>query len=366
MGHDKITRFYLILILIAGAGLRTHVTVLPPLYETAGRDGWISVLFSVGVHAFWLLLIWRVMHTMNGKSLNDWLEERVGKTVSILFGISITVVLVFLSAVTLIEVGQWTRITYLPLTPAWVIVGSIALLCLLTSLSSLRTIALITGVLLPVIIFLGLFVALANIPNKDYSLMRPVLEFGFPRVIQGMVFPSSGFGELVVVLFVQHQIKNRLKYWHLLLLTMFLGFLTIGPYIAGIAEFGTDEAARLRFPAYEQWALITLGRFIENVDFLAIYQWVSGTFIRVSFLMYLVTQVLPVKRLKLKVMTLTVLYGLIIVLSELPESDMQYLLIVKSIFFPGSLIYFVLLTVLLFVISFLPEQKKGGAAHESA
>ncbi|SES23990.1 GerAB/ArcD/ProY family transporter [Salipaludibacillus aurantiacus] len=366
MDRDKITRLYLIIILITGIGLRSHVTVLPQLYETAGRDGWLSVLFAFLLHTVWLVLIWYVLKKMDGTSLNVWLEERAGKAVSVIIRFSAAAVLVLLSATTLIEVGQWTRITYLPLTPELVIIGALALLCLFTSLSSLRTIAILAGVLLPFIVLLGLFVAAANIPNKDYSLILPVLEHGYPRVFLGMIYPASAFSELVVILFINHRIKNPLKYWQLVLLTLVLAMLTIGPYTAGIAEFGTDEAARLRFPAYEQWALITLGRFIESVDFLAIYQWISGTFIRVSFLMYLITQMIPIKNQKAKIVMMTSLYIIILILSELPENDMQYLDFMRGLFFPGVVIYFALITIVLVIISFIPKQQKGGKAHETA
>ncbi|XRD23741.1 hypothetical protein AABM34_14730 [Lysinibacillus fusiformis] len=54
----------------------------------------------------------------------------------------------------------------------------------------------------------------------------------------------------------------------------------------------TSEASKQRYPAYEEWGLVTIGRYIEHLDFFSIYQWLTGTFIRVSFLLYIVADLL--------------------------------------------------------------------------
>ena len=69
-------------------------------------------------------------------------------------------------------------------------------------------------------------------------------------------------------------------------------FLTLGPFIGAITEFGHEEAAKQRYPAYEEWGLVTIGRYFEHVDFLSIYQWLSGTFIRIGFLLFIVIDLL--------------------------------------------------------------------------
>ena len=43
--------------------------------------------------------------------------------------------------------------------------------------------------------------------------------------------------------------------------------LTLGPLIGAITEFGPNEATKQRYPAYEEWGLVTIGRYIEHLDF---------------------------------------------------------------------------------------------------
>lgn len=366
MGEDKVSRLYLLLIFYTTIGLKNHLVIIPPLSVTAGRDGWISVIFSFALHAIWLLLIYYLLNKMNGVPIYQWITRRVGKVIAIITCLSICSVLLLLATHSTTELAKWTSITYLPLTPDLIIMGSIAILCLLTSLTNLRTIAILNGVLLPVIVLLGLFVMLANMPNKDASLLLPILEKGYSPVFSGMVYPSAGLGEMVIIVCIQHRIKNQIKYWHLLLFTFLVSVLIIGPLSAGFMEFGVEEMQRLRFPTYEQWAIVSMGRFVEQIDFLSIFQWLSGTFIRVSFLIYLITQIIPIYNRKWKTMIVIGLYLTMLWITQIPKSDMEYLSFINQFFLPGTLIYFIVLTVILLVISFIPGSKKEVKRHETA
>ncbi|WP_280770999.1 GerAB/ArcD/ProY family transporter [Salipaludibacillus daqingensis] len=366
MGEDKISRLYLLFIFYTTIGLKNHLIIIPPLSETAGRDAWITVIFSIALHILWLFLIYYIYKKMNGIPIYQWIMNRVGKVTAMLICLSIGIVLLLLATHSITELGKWTSITYLPFTPDLLIMVIFAILCLLTTLTNLRTIAILNGVLLPVIVLLGFFVMFANMPNKDASLLLPILEKGYMPVFSGIVYSSAGLGEMVMILFIQHRLKNQVKYWQLLLFTLFVSILIIGPLTAGYMEFGVEELKRLRFPTYEQWALISMGRFIEHVDFLSIFQWLAGSFIRISFLIYLITQVIPISNRKWKNMFVIGLYSIVLSITQLPKSDMEYLAFVNQIFLPGTLIYFISLTVTLVVISFIPESQKEVKRHETA
>ena len=82
-----------------------------------------------------------------------------------------------------------------------------------------------------------------------------------------MIFPASGFIELLMLLFLQHQFKERIRWYHFAIMLAILVGLTLGPLIGAITEFGPNEAAKQRYPAYEEWGLVTIGRYIEHLDF---------------------------------------------------------------------------------------------------
>ncbi|MDV2887964.1 spore gernimation protein, partial [Alkalihalophilus pseudofirmus] len=86
----------------------------------------------------------------------------------------------------------------------------------------------------------------------------------------------------------------------------------------------------LRYPAYEEWRLVQVGKYIRHVDFLSIYQWLSGAFVRVSISLLLLIDLLPASHnKKFRHVWLTILGIFIVVLVELPISDMQYVSFLK-------------------------------------
>ncbi|WP_216827689.1 GerAB/ArcD/ProY family transporter [Alkalihalobacterium elongatum] len=362
---DAVSFFALILIIITSVGLMNHVIIIPALLESAGRDAWVSVICACLVALIWVPLIYFITKKTKQENLYLWLSRSVGKGVAAVIVGAISVYLLVLATVTIIDLSEWTVITYLPRTPSIVIVIVFSVLCFLAAITNLRTIATINGILLPVVIVFGLFVMLANEPNKDYSLLQPVLERGFdPSIYYGMIYSGAGLVEIIVILFIQHKVKPSIKLVPILLTTAFLATLTLGPLIGAIVEFGPAEAARQRFPAYEEWALVTIGRFIEHVDFLSIYQWLTGAFIRITFLLFLVPEIFNVHQPKKRAQLLAVFFSLMIAMTLIPRKDFQFLFFISTYLLPFSLIFVIALSILLLTVTFLSKKKGNDATHE--
>ncbi|MDM5454801.1 GerAB/ArcD/ProY family transporter [Peribacillus simplex] len=212
-------------------------------------------------------------------------------------------------------------------------------------------------VLFAVILF-GFFVAIANIQFKNYSLLQPILEHGWSPVFSGMIYPLSGLIELIVILFIQQKGHGKIKYKVFALNTIILTWLILGPLIRSITEFGLLEASRQKYPAFEQWGLVTLGRFIEHLDFLSIYQWLTGAFIRVSFLLFLSLEVLSIKKPLNKTILLIAYSVMLIVSNSFSFSDVILYYIIKTIVLPVTFWFFLAFSILLSI--FVLIVKKGG------
>ncbi|HER2209582.1 TPA: GerAB/ArcD/ProY family transporter, partial [Streptococcus pyogenes] len=81
---------------------------------------------------------------------------------------------------------------YLTETP--VLVTSIALmsLCAYAAYKGIRSLAFTAGLILPLVVLLGFYVAIVNTQYKDYSRLLPVLEHGWHPVLHGTVYSLSG------------------------------------------------------------------------------------------------------------------------------------------------------------------------------
>nr|WP_295970706.1 endospore germination permease [uncultured Bacillus sp.] len=356
--YDAVSIVQISLLLMTAVGLKNHVTVIPHLLAVAKRDAWLSVLFALVSIITWSLLAIYIHKVTQPNNLFDWLENQYGKIVKWILSIPVSLVLVLLTAETIKEMSAWTKVTYLPITPPVVTVILFVMLCVFLVLTSLQTITSVNTFVLSLIIVFGFFVAFATIQFKDYSLLRPFLEHGLNPVYKGMIYPLSGHIEVIFLLFLQHKIHNKLTFKTFALNLLLLSWLTIGPLIGAIIEFGPQEAIRTRFPAYEEWRLISIGRFIEHVDFLSIYQWITGAFIRVTFLLYLSIEVLALKKHKGKVLVLFCYSLLIITFNLIPISDVSVHNMIKNYTMPINFWFFLGFSILLTLLVFIKNRGK--------
>ncbi len=348
-------------IVMLGIGLMNHVMVLPMLLLVAKRSAWISVLLSVVPYLIWIAALHFIMKRTKQQALIPWLRNRYGRLTSLFLRMVFLIYLLFISGTTLKDTVTWTHGTYLPRTPELVLSLSLVLLCFSASWFGIRAIAIVAGILLPFVVLFGEFVMTANLPRKDYKLLTPMLEDGIMPVLGGVLYVGGGLAELVIFLLLQHQIKKEVRFWSLALLGIFLIGLILGPVTGAIGEFGPVIAASLRYPAFEEWRLVKIGRYIQHVDFLSIYQWLSGAFVRISVALYLMTEMITDGKRsndKPSVIALTCICSALIVLTLMPFSDMQFLGFMRRVYLPMSLYLATGVLTVLMVLVLIPKRSK--------
>lgn len=347
-------------IIVLAIGLMNHVIVLPPLLQAARRDAWISVLAMILPYAVWVAALYFIIRKTGRQPILPWLQQRFGTAVSFVFRSFFVVYLFFVILLTLKDTTMWTHGSYLPRTPLLALSISLVAVCCLAVYCGIRAIAFTAGLLLPFVIIFGDFVMTANLPAKNYSLLKPILENGVAPIAYGMIHIGGGLAELVIFLLFQHQMKTKIRFVPFQLLGLFLVLLCLGPVMGAIAEFGPYEAASLRYPAYEEWRLVRIGRYIRHMDFLSIYQWLSGATIRISISLLLLVELLSGKlqNNRVRLMWSLGLGAIAVVLVELPVSDMQYLYFLTNFYLPGSLIAASVVLLILFLLAWISSRTK--------
>lgn len=347
-------------IIILAVGLMNHVMVLPPLLRVAQRDAWISVLVTIIPYMIWIAALYFVMRRTGQQQLMDWLRDRFGRVASGAFRLFFFIYLLFISALTLWETVTWAHGSYLPRTPEIALSLSLVLLCYFAARSGIGAIAIVSGILLPFVVIFGDFVMSSNLPRKDYALLTPMLERGWEPAMQGAMYIGGGLVELLVLLLFQHRVKKKMKLWMLCLLGLFLIGLVLGPVTGAIAEFGPIEAASLRYPAYEEWRLVKLGRYIQHLDFLSIYQWLSGAFVRIAMALYILQELAANghKGVKSEIW-LAALSIAVVAAAALPISDIQYLTFLMHVYLPVSLAASTGALAVLFVLAMFPKRRRA-------
>ncbi|MCQ6557789.1 GerAB/ArcD/ProY family transporter [Paenibacillus mendelii] len=354
----KISFFQACLILMLAIGLTNHVIINPMLLDASGRDAWIAVLLAGACYLPWCALLVLFMRNSGGQKLQPWLASRTASWISWILVFPLCVQVYLIGCTTIINTETWTLTYYLPDTPKFVLVITLSLVCFYYARSGIRMIAYSSGILLPIVIVLGYFVSFSNSPNKDYTLMKPILEHGWQPALNGMLYAGGGFIELVLLLTIQHRLKSRPKVWQLVLLAAILVYITVGPVIGAITEFGHKEAAKQFESPYEQWRLVKLGNDLEHVDFLSVFQWMSGAVIRVSFAQYILAELLPFRSAKARdwfILFITVSY---ITIAMYPIEQHDFYRWMTLYYFPVSLLVAFFVSAVYIAISLI-RKKKG-------
>ncbi|WP_106767667.1 GerAB/ArcD/ProY family transporter [Paenibacillus faecalis] len=319
----QISTLNIYFIMLLALGITNHVIMIPALLQSAGRDAWFGVLVTIVIQIAWVYIIYFIMKRTNQEPIFTWFKQRFGSTLTWIFTI-ITVVYFFIMAMIILrETTTWLNVSYLPQTPKIAISISIILLCVYIANNGIRSIAIISGVLLPFVWILGHFVAIANMQYKDYSLLTPLFVEGYRPTLNSVIVASGGFMELIVLIFIQQYVSRKLNYLSVVMLSVLLGGLTIGPLMGAISSFGATMATQLRYPAFEQWMLVTITKYVTHVDFLALYQWMSGSLIRISLFLLIISNGIPIKKPKWRLLFLFILGALLTGISLIPRIDKE-------------------------------------------
>lgn len=360
MDSDKITTLSAAMMILTSGGILNHVIIIPMLLQAAGRDAWLSVILTgLIIVAVWIPLMLLIMKRSRQQQLHAWLQQRLGKAASWLIAGLAAIHFFIICWLTMRDVTYWAKVSYLPNSPKAVITVTFILVILALAGAGLRSIAVANGILLPVIIVLGLFVMTANFPHKDYRLMFPLFEHGQLPLLRGMIYAGAGLAEVLYFVFIQHRLKSNLRFLPLAAVGLLLVELTLGPLLGTIAIFGPEESARMRFPSYEQWRLVTFGHFFEHIDFLSIYQWLSGACIRISLALYIVLDMLNLTAPKRRNTVLILLAAALAVASQYPVSDSDFSTVLSVYVLPGSLIFLTVFAAVLAAVA-LTERNKAG------
>ncbi|PLT45289.1 endospore germination permease [Paenibacillus sp. FSL W8-1187] len=362
---NQIGRLPAVFILVLSVGLVNHVLILPIILRVAGRDSWISPLLACVLGVLWICL--PVYGTMKRLREPFWsaAERTLGKAGSWALKLPVLVVLLATAFNSLIDTISWSKSTYLPATPNFMFAICLLGVSLYAVSKGLRTIAFASCVLLPFVVLFGDFVMGANMPHKDYQFLKPFLVQGFTPVWHGALLAGCSLVEIYILVLYQHHIRQKFALWQLLLLMVALVLLTMGPLLGAITQFGPTEAAKMRYPAFSQWRLVQIGKYIEHLDFFAVYQWLSGSLIRIAISLYLVQELLGIRRPKAKAAYGWLLFAALTPLAQLVTDHMIPYRELMVYYFPASGLLLLLVSLGSWLVAALARSSRSKPAGGS-
>lgn len=341
MNQAKINVVQTMFLFQLAVGITNHVIIVPLILQVSHRDSWIAALFAIPPVVAWTFAVYYVMKLTKQQSLYRWFKAHYNSAIAWLVILPLIALCATTLFVTIHDTTAWTKSTYLQYTPYPVTVSIYVVSGLFAGLLGLRTLAIASGILLPAVIAFGLFVMSVNFQFKDYAYLFPSFTEGIVPILKGTGYTLSGLVEFVLLLGLQQHLGKKFRLSALLFLTLAVTGLVFGPLMAAITIFGPHEAADQRYPAFEQWRMVLIGKFISHLDFLSIYQWISGSLVRVSLSFYLLFDLLQIRKNAVRTGAMLLFAAALIVGVSRPElSDPIFFRFLQRAYFPTVMAVF--------------------------
>ncbi|MFF3025495.1 endospore germination permease [Gottfriedia sp. NPDC057948] len=361
MNNDKISISAALILVFLSSVFFHHFMLMTAILDIAGRDAWISVVIALPALLVWLCILYYIMIKTEQKSITYLIKQRYGNLAYYIIVIPILAFLLINSYTTLKSTSDWITIMYLPKTPIIVIELCLLLICTYCAYAGITSIAFISVFLLPFIIFFEFFLDGANIQFMHINWVKPMLQNGWNPIFKGSFSIAGGYIEILYLLLIQQHIKKRVKFKHLTILGIWILLSSLFPLFYSITLFGPQLSEKMRYPVFDQWRLLGIGQFIQHVDFISIYQFMSSSFIRISLCMYLCVDILNIRSKQTLKKLLWSLSFVLLVVVCIPVTDLSYITIVKNnyslIFVP--VIFCITILLVLFVLKFKVKLKGG-------
>ncbi|MDQ0201054.1 endospore germination permease [Neobacillus ginsengisoli] len=352
-----ISVFYIILL---STGLFAHVEIIPILLSTAKRDAWISILLTVFILPLWIYVLYKIVAILNKHSIIQLIKDHGSLLCYYSLLLPLAFYMLFDAFATAKEIIYWSQLSYMQGFNSFTLALVLLIFCLFCTESGLFSIGLLSSILCPFVLLLGFFIAFANVKKKHFELLFPVFIDGYLPIIKGLLYTSLPILELFIIIFLTPVLKKTVSRKQLFIVGLVILGLMIGPTIGAIVEFGPDQASKYRYPAFEQWRLISIGRYFSHTDFFAIYQWISGGVIRISLFVFISCKILTKGITNIKVVR--IIYTILFIACIYPFDQSALATLIYGYFRPSS---FFLLTFQIVILAFFivkNKQKWSGEA----
>ncbi|WP_028551418.1 GerAB/ArcD/ProY family transporter [Paenibacillus sp. UNC451MF] len=259
--------------------------------RTSGYLTWLSMLLGACLSVLITYISYCLAKRRPDQYFAIYGKEILSRWVHIPLTIIIVICLLFITSFILHDLEDFIIQVYLPATPSWAIAALFGICFVAAVRCGIETIFRCAQGIFFISIF-GVLVTpffVKKEMNVDMAIAF-INRFDLPEVWNGMWANACLFGETAFILFLFPKICNTEKTMRTIAGATFTAvFIILTNILPAILIFGPELMGNLTYPELELIRYIHGSSFFENLDPLLIALWITGLFIKISFLLYLIT-----------------------------------------------------------------------------
>ncbi|MEH7123174.1 endospore germination permease [Bacillus sp. JJ1532] len=256
-----------------------------PTIIDAKQDAWISAIISIILGIVIVLIATRVALFYPKQTLIEFCKQILGKWIGTTIVLCYFIQWYSVIGNILGEFAQFTITILLPSTPSWsLIVTMLIVIIYVTNIGGIEGIARCSEVFGPLVLLMVTGLVFFTIPNFDIQKILPIYsDTGFIQIIKGSLSPLSFLGESVIMMmlvaFMDEPKKGPSRaVWGIIISGFFVSTATISVLMV----FGPHISQKLLFPAIDMVRFISIMKFIQNLEIVAVLIWILSVFIKLS------------------------------------------------------------------------------------
>jgi spore germination protein KB len=254
----------------------------------AKQDGWMSFLLSIIVDVLLITLWVGLFKKYPDGTIIQNSERILGKWLGKIIGLMYVGFFLYVSALTLRDIGDFITTNILVETPIQFVHIIFMVTAIYSAFLGLEVIARVSEIFLPWVIGIFVVTSLMLLKEMDLSRILPMLPDGWQTPVKG-VYSRIGFpiSEMVVFLmvfpFVDRPNQIRKYFIRSMIFVAIFGSLIT---IMCISVLGVDITARSTYAVFDLAKEIHIGNFFERVEVLVGVIWIVTVFVKLSLCFY--------------------------------------------------------------------------------
>lgn len=293
-------RRYALFFLFMSIPIIGHVTILPLLWDLAGRDAWISILLATPFGMGLAFFLWRMMTLSPGKTFVEITQDLWGRGGRYLFSLPFFIYGAYLFLMTQMSITDMMSAGFFQETPFWFLGLAFLLLVLYVLIKGVEVLAFMAGLLTLIVMITGHSITLLLTPQRDWRAILPFLEYGWMPVLYGMFLIIAMWSELFFLAFIRfHRVETKGFFLFILAGVLANSIMALSVGAGTITIFGMEQADNMLYPALSSVRMVTLG-FVDRFDVYGLILMTFGSFIRGGLQLYALVQLLPRRLLRSK------------------------------------------------------------------
>ncbi|PEB64613.1 spore gernimation protein [Priestia megaterium] len=342
--------------------LATAILTLPSVAgKDAKQDLWLSPIWASLIGFLTLGIFLKLNKFYPNENIIQYSERIIGKLAGKTLGFIYLFFHLYLNGIVLRQYAEFIA-NFLPKTPIPVVIASMVLVCMFVVYGGVEVLARATQVFLPLFILPLLLMVLLLLPDIEIDNIFPIMGNGILPSLQGATSIQSWFNDFFYISFFLPFLKDRSKARKLGVISIVAVVLTmVITNLITLLVLGSTTQEYI-YPVISVSRYISIANFFEHVESMVMAVWVTGIFVKVSAIYYVLTlgtaQCLNVRDYKPFVLP----FGFLQVIVALwISSNFQQL--VSFLSTSGIVFFFsleIVIPLFLLLIAFIKKRRNGG------